>query len=154
MKYEPTKWRDISAGMTIVCPSDGQPEKVTFARNGGLGRRHVRTERHDHIRDRGQTVPAARDTGHRDVTYRTVWGTAIATRPGFNAPWWLHLPHTWKGTKPPSRTNTNGAFFFRSEAAVRRWLEPLLDPEPPGAAPDQQARRAPGTQPIRRGGYT
>ena len=57
------KWRELSAGDTIICPADGLPEKVTFSRRytSGRGRWFVRTSRHDHIRDRNEEVQLAQE---------------------------------------------------------------------------------------------
>lgn len=50
----------LRRGTTIICPGDGQPERVTFARKGGAGRRFVRTTRHDHFLPNARTVEVAR----------------------------------------------------------------------------------------------
>lgn len=164
MNFEPTPWGELRVGAVIVCPRDQQPERVTFTQPAARGRRMVRTEGvnaptgHSHTRPGTDKVHAHNDNGHRDVTWRTRYGTAVATRPGPRAPWWLHLPAGWprhdKAQLPTSRQNSLGAFFFRSRAGVAAWLAPYIVPEARGEAPPKQARRRPGIPPVRAGGYT
>ncbi len=49
-------WKDLRKGDTVVCPRDGQEEKVLFARRGNPGKTFVRTSRHDHVADRAAKV--------------------------------------------------------------------------------------------------
>jgi len=48
------RWGGLRSGDVIICPVDGVKETVLFNRTGApqgtRGRRHVRTNRHDHLR--------------------------------------------------------------------------------------------------------